>query len=105
MRLSFTGLAIFVTAALPLSAALDFSGSGNRGTIGKAPATFNFSPSGGSGNYTFSYTPLTTPIAGFRVMNAPEASTGGALAGVPLTTGLLSATIRLTVNSKSKFID
>ena len=96
--------------ALPLSAGLSFN-SGNLGTIGVGNTIFLFTPSGGSGPYAFSYTPSTTPIPNFRVINGPElpsyanASQTGGLAGIPLSAGVQSASIRLTDLATNQFID
>lgn len=110
-KIFILGLMGLLWTGLPLKAALSFSGAGNLGTVSLAPTLFLFTPSGGSGNYTFSYTPNATPIPNFRVINAPElpssanSSQKGGITGIPLTTGLLSTSIRLTDNSDGTFVD
>src|SRR5262245_31554573 len=110
MRLAFCLLPALLAPVFPLSAALDFN-SGNIGTSGLAPTTFLFTPTGGSGNYTFSYAPTATPIPGFRVINAPELPSNatvsqlGGLTGLALTTGVMNTTIRLTDNVGGAFVD
>ena len=100
----------FFVLALPLSAALNFN-SGNLGTVGISNTIFLFTPTGGTGSYVFSYTPSATPIPNFRVINAPElpsnatATQTGGLAGIPLTAGVQSTTIRLSDNGTGQFID
>ena len=106
MRFSRWVLAVFLT--VPLHAALDFN-SGNFGTVGLSDTIFLFTPTGGTGPYVFSYAPSATPIPNFRVINAPElpsyatASQKGGLAGLPLTPGLKSTTIRLTDSATKPF--
>jgi hypothetical protein len=108
MRFSNWALALFLT--VPLHAALDFN-SGNFGTFGMSDTILLFTPTGGTGPYVFSYAPSATPIPNFRVINAPELPTyattsqKGGLAGLPLTPGTKSTTIRLTDTSTNLFID
>ena len=111
MLSGFGRLAILfvLVSSIGLSQALDF----NSGTFGPTPiaqASFEFTPSGGTSPYTFSYAPGATVIPGFRVVNRPEirsnasASAMGALVGVPLAAGSYATTIRLT-DSTLAFVD
>lgn len=108
MRLSFAGA--WLVLALPLSAALDFN-SGNFGTVGQSNTIFLFTPTGGTGPYSFAFAPGATLIPNFRVVNAPElpsfanTSQKGGLVGLPLTAGPQSTTIRLTDTSNGVFVD
>ena len=100
-----------------LSAQVTFSPA-NCGAQGLSADICLFTPSGGTGPYTFSYTvdnpgaPGTAKpkIAGFRVLNTPDlptyanASQTGALGGLPLTTGTFTTTIRCT-DHNGNFVD
>ena len=100
-----------------LSAQVTFSPA-NCGAQGLSADICLFTPSGGTGPYTFSYTvdnpgaPGTAKpkIAGFRVLNTPDlptyanASRTGALGGLPLTTGTFTTTIRCT-DHNGNFVD
>jgi large repetitive protein len=109
MRLALV-VGVFFVLTLPLSAALNFN-SGNLGTVGIENTIFLFTPTGGTGPYVFSYTPSSTPIPNFRVINAPElpsyatAQQTGGLVGIPLTAGVQNTMIRLTDSGTGQFID
>jgi large repetitive protein len=100
--------------ATTAQAALTFN-SGTLGTGTVSATVYGLTPSGGTPPYTFSYTPSTTPIPGFQVVNSPNvpasltAAQTGALIGIPSSashtqTATYTASIRLT-DSTSAFVD
>ncbi len=106
----FAAVAFLFLTCSPLHAQLSFN-SGNFGTVGFSQNAFSLTPSGGTGNYTFSYAPGAATIPGFRVTNRPNVpnffsagSTGG-LVGIAAVPGTYSTTIRLTDNGSALFVD
>jgi hypothetical protein len=85
----------------------------NSGPFGPRPiaeTNYDFTPSGGTPPYTFTYATGAAVIPGFRVVNRPEiranapATVMGALVGLPLAPGSYPTTIRLT-DSTLAFVD
>jgi hypothetical protein len=101
--------ASFAQAQLVCTAPLNFNSGTFTGAMGAT--AFSFTPTGGSGNYTFSYMPGAPAVPGYRVVNRPNvpvffaASATGGMIGIAEAPGSWPTTIRLKDNASNATCD